>query len=400
MRVKLTQDTLRRLTPGTDLRDTKLPGLVVRVHRSGRASYLVSLGRGKWFAIGPTEHFTVAQARDEARGLLGDVSRGADPVAAKKAKRSSQTFRRYLRDTYAPWLRQHRKTADETLTRLELHFVSIFGSTQLANVTGFAVERWRSARLKAGTSPATVNRDINDLRGCLSRAVEWGLLEAHPLSRVKSLKVDTSSHVRYLSAEEDARLRAALAARDDRRRADRDAANVWRRDRNYPEWPTLGTYTDHLTPLVLLALLTGCRFGELTYLTWKDVDLTRALLTLHGTGTKSGKTRHLPLNAEALSVLRAWQSSSSTDGYVFPGRDGERLTTIKTAWGRLMRDAKIRSFRLHDTRHDFASKLVMAGVDLNTVRELLGHADLKMVLRYAHLAPEHLAAAVQKLRRS
>ena len=402
MKIKLTQDTLRRLTPGTDYRDTTLPGLVVRVHRSGRASYLVSLGRGKWFTIGPVERFTVAQARDEARGLLGDVSRGADPVAAKRAKRSSQTFRRFLRDTYAPWLRQHRKTAEEIVTRLELHFVPSFGSTQLSNVTGFAVERWRSARLKAGTSPVTVNRDISDLRGCLSRAVEWGVLAEHPLRSVKSLKADTSSHVRYLSADEETRLRTALAARDNRRRADRDRANIWRRDREYPEWPTMGVYTDNLTALVLLALNTGERFGELANLQWPDVDLARAILTLHGTvgtGTKGGKTRHLPLNAEALTVLRAWQSSSSTDGYVFPGKDGERLMTIKTAWGRLMRDAKIEDFRLHDCRHDFASKLVMNGVDLNTVRELLGHSDLKMVLRYAHLAPEHLASAVEKLGR-
>jgi len=73
------------------------------------------------------------------------------------------------------------------------------------------------------------------------------------------------------------------------------------------------------------------------------------------------------------------------------------MTEIKSSFLRLMTVTKIVNFRIHDLRHHFASRLVQAGVDLNTVRELLGHADLKMTLRYAHLAPEHRAAAVEKL---
>ena len=86
---------------------------------------------------------------------------------------------------------------------------------------------------------------------------------------------------------------------------------------------------------------------------------------------------------------------------MFPGKDeGKRLVDIKTAWTQLLKSVKdtpITGFRVHDLRHTFASKLVQAGVDLNTVRELLGHSDIKMTLRYAHLAPEHRAAAVAKV---
>jgi integrase len=87
----------------------------------------------------------------------------------------------------------------------------------------------------------------------------------------------------------------------------------------------------------------------------------------------------------------------TADAYVFPGAEGERLIDVKTAWKPVLKAASVTGFRFHDLRHTFASRLVMANVDLNTVRELLGHADLKMTLRYAHLAPEHKAAAVATL---
>ena len=109
----------------------------------------------------------------------------------------------------------------------------------------------------------------------------------------------------------------------------------------------------------------------------------------------------MPLNEEATDVTRHWQPSPhDPSAYVFPGDEGARLGGIKTAFLQVLRDAQITGFRFHDLRHDFASKLVMAGVDLNTVRELLGHADIKMTLRYAHLASEHKAAAVAKLARA
>ena len=92
-----------------------------------------------------------------------------------------------------------------------------------------------------------------------------------------------------------------------------------------------------------------------------------------------------------------WENQSKSNELIFPGKNGVRLDRIDTSWRSLMRLAHISNFRFHDLRHHFASKLVMSGVDLNTVRELLGHGDIEMTLRYAHLAPQHKAAAVEKL---
>lgn len=149
-----------------------------------------------------------------------------------------------------------------------------------------------------------------------------------------------------------------------------------------------------------MTLNTGLRQGELLKLKWENVDFEQAVLTIIGSTTKTGKTRHVPLNEEALFVLRAWKSqpgNKSLAGHVFPSIDGAPMTEIGGSWAWLLKRARISKFRWHDLRHTFASKLVMAGENLNTVRELLGHADYKMTLRYAHLAPEHKAAAVAKL---
>jgi integrase len=92
-----------------------------------------------------------------------------------------------------------------------------------------------------------------------------------------------------------------------------------------------------------------------------------------------------------------WQKDTKVRGYVFEGEPNKPITDIKKSWANLLTEANISEFNFHDLRHHFASRLVMASVDLNTVRELLGHSDLKMTLRYDHLAPEHKAAAVSKL---
>ncbi|WP_343239082.1 site-specific integrase [Stenotrophomonas sp.] len=117
------------------------------------------------------------------------------------------------------------------------------------------------------------------------------------------------------------------------------------------------------------------------------------MLTIRPENAKSGRQRHIPLNVEAMEVLQRWarQAGERRAGKVFD------VTDIKKGWGKLIADARIEEFRFHDLRHHFASRLVRAGVDLNTVRELLGHADITMTLRYAHLAPDTLAAAVARL---
>jgi integrase len=396
MRAMIGLELVRKLPArDLDIRDTKLMGFVLRCRATGRHSYRVQLSRGRWLTIGPVGTLTPPEAREAARQAIVDVANGIDPMA--EHRRGANTWSAFVTDVYGPWVTENRKTGSGTLERLKSRFAE-FDSLPLSDLSAFAVERWRTARLKAGAKPATVNRDLAAIRSALTKAIEWKLITLHPLATVKAARVDKIGHVRFLSSAEEKRLRAALEARDERRRVARMKANEWRREREYPEWPEYGRYTDHLTPLVLLAKNTGCRRGELLQLRWRDIDLKSARLTIRGDGAKSGTTRVVALNVEAVSVLKAWQPRpADADAFVFQNAEGDSLGGIKTAFLKLLQDAKIVGFRFHDLRHDFASKLVQAGVDLNTVRELLGHADLKMTLRYAHLAPEHQAAAVAKL---
>lgn len=402
MKTLIGVELLRKLPPGpVDLRDTKLAGFVLRVRPNGKHSYYVNHGRGRWALVGKASVLSPPEAREQARQLLADVVKGVDPQAKKRAERSRLTFDAFIREHYEPWAIAQRKTGGETVQRLRAAFGSVLSGLRLDEISPFQIERWRSARLKSGTAAGTVNRDLGVLKSALSRAVAWRILTSNPLRDVKPSRVDKRGIVRYLSDDEETRLLAALDARDSTRRDERDSANAWRRARGYDDWPAFGTYTDHLSPLVRLALHTGLRRGELFSLHWREVDLVAARLTVRGADAKSGQTRHVPLNTEAVRVLRTWHTPNvAPSALVFPGVDGAPLVDIKSAWSALLKAASIEAFRFHDCRHDFASRLVSAGVDLNTVRELLGHADLTMTLRYAHLAPERSAAAVARLVRA
>jgi integrase len=357
-------------------------------------------------SLGRTDEVALADARTAAQTLRAQAALGQ--LAPVDADLSDMTLGTFLTEKYEPWMRATYTARTRQVDRVRAMFAD-FLETPLVRITAGMVDRWRSDRRdrrrnKNGggerrVSGSTVNRDLAALQAALSRAVDWGFLTINPLTRMKRAVEDESAVVRYLSDEEEADLRATLVARDQGRRRARDAANRWRRDRGYDLRPAYGVYTDHLTPLVLLALNTGLRRGELFRLQWQDVQFKRRLLTVRGGGAKSGQTRHVPLNSEAAKVLERWkQENGGSRTFVFMNaRSTEPLNDVKKAWAVLVKKAGLLAFRFHDLRHTFASKLVMAGVDLNTVRELLGHSDIAMTLRYAHLAPEHKAAAVEKL---
>lgn len=381
-----------------DVWDDKLTGFIVRVYPSGNMVYRCEYARGKRITLGKTSVLTAAQARDRAREILADVIKGNAPLT--KRSKAQYTLKEFIEQEYAPWRHAHRKRAQEDIYRVIKQFVGEFGNTYLGAISPLLVDKWRSRRVMSGIKSVTVNRDIAILKALLSKAEEWNIIPENPLRKFRPVSVDTIAKVRYLTKEEETRIKDAMRSRNEKLKAARTRANEWRAARNYDCYPDLSqqAYADHMTPMIVLSLNTGLRRGELFSLKWENIDAERAMLTVAGETAKSGKTRHIPLNILALQCLNDWGAQSKQDGLVFPNpQTGIQFDSVKKAWSSILKVAGIKNFRWHDMRHHFASKLVMAGVDLNTVRELLGHADIKMTLRYAHLAPEHKAKAVAKL---
>ena len=248
-----------------------------------------------------------------------------------------------------------------------------FGGRRADGITPGEIERFRDA-LAQTASAATVNRHLTLLRAIFRRAVRDGKLEAPPMQAVQFLK-ENNARVRYLTPDEEERL--------------------------------LGSLPERLRPLIIVAIHTGMRRGELLRLRWEDVDFFSGTITVRQ--AKSGEGRRLPMNRAVREILwnlrqqRIREGKAKGDGrellspYVFCTPGGGYLFNLDRDWYRAIRQAGIQDFRFHDFRHTFASRMVMAGVDLYSVQTLLGHKTPAMTLRYAHLSPGHLRQAVEVL---
>ncbi len=401
MQAKISNSLIKTLVPADkayDVRDIHLKGFLIRVHPTGNMSYICQYKRGHRVNLGKVGVISAAQAREKAIEVLNNLHKGIEPKTQKGANKP-KTLDDFIEKEYKPWVLSHHKRGDETIATITRCFINFF-SKPLTEITASNIEQWRSTRSNAGISNVTLNRNIATLKSVMTKACEWGVLKENPLKNVKLFKIDRSPKVRYLSIDEESCLRQVLLEREHQLKHDRTSANKWRRERGYPLYPEFEEeeFCDYLMPMVLLSINTGLRQGELFNLNWHMVDLSEESLIISGHVTKNNNSRYIPLNDEAINIMKQlYKKSTLKEGLVFPSKNNQPFNNVKRSWSSILKKAQITQFRWHDLRHHFASKLVMAGIDLNTVRELLGHSDIKMTLRYAHLAPEHKIKAVKKI---
>jgi len=354
--------------------------------------------------IGTSDEFTVAQARDAARDFTARLKRGEN--VKKEKPKQKLLLGDFINSIYAPWRLSNHKAAQATLNMLKSQFENAFYSRPIEELKISDFYAWRNSRLEQGRVAATVNKNIVALKAALNWGVKHGYIELNPLEKLEPLKeYDSDVKLRYLSDDERERLMTALDAREKKLREARINHNEFLVERGRPLMPELdGEFADYIKPMVLLSLHTGMRRGNLFSLLWGDVDFESNTIMLRAAVSKAGKTLRIPLNSLAVKLLTSWKAQSAntaSDAYVFPSPvSGAMLNNVKKAWAGVLKAAQIENFRWHDMRHNFASQLVMKGVDLNTVRELLGHADMEMTMRYAHLAPSIKLQAVELLARN
>jgi integrase len=410
MKKKLTIKSIAALTPKTkyfDVWDTDIPGFFLRVHPTGNKGfhlfYRNNKGEKRTYTIG--KGLTAVQARDIAQKRYGEISNGIDVyerdrrtiLDASKAK--ATTLISFLENVYRPWLVENRKSGTNAYKRIKHSFTKLHDK-QLEGLTSWDLEVWRKERRKTKVSDSTLRKDLAELKAMVARAKEWGFIKLNQIYDFKYGRVEQNKISRYLTQTERTALYNAMDKREADIRSKRASGNEWRHKRGYELMNDYDgqRFVDYLKPMVILALNTGMRRGELFGLTWENVKLTTAQVTIVSTQAKSKKTRHIPLNTEAHETLKALkaQTNASTD-LVFSRKDGHQLTDIKKSWGLVVKLAALEKFRFHDLRHDFASQLVVKGVDLYVVKELLGHSSIQVTERYAHLAPKQLEDAVNLL---
>jgi len=243
------------------------------------------------------------------------------------------------------------------------HLSGFFGKdrplTELApvDIEGYKVHR------RAKVSGSTVNRELALLKRMFNLAITWDLfLAANPVRKVKFFR-EFNIGLRVLSSEEEKDL--------------------------------LQNASPYLQDLIRFALNTGLRIGEIFSLRWSNVDLKRAILAVFA--TKTEKIREVPINSETRQVLEAWWLGKKNEVVFYNPETGKPFVDLKTGFGLACQRAGISGVTWHTLRHTFASRLVNSGVDIVTVKELLGHSSLSVTMRYAHTNIDSKRAAVERL---
>ena len=366
-KMRLSDRTVTRLSATSreySVWDTRTAGLGVRVRPSGYRSFVVldnRNGPSKRRSLGPATSMTVDEARSLCLAILSgtlDPATDAPPVPL---------FGDFVEDVWRPECFDRFKPSSRLCFgyMLRKQLLPTFGDMTLDGITRREVMKWFDHY--SGTAPGGANQALGLLRQILNHAKVHGYLETNPASGIRRNPQRVFN--RFLSREEGRRLHAEL-------------------DRLVAERPVRAAQAD----VIRLLYYTGCRLSEIRSLKWCEVGAD----TLDLGDSKTGP-RTVYLNSEARQIIE--RQPRTGDDYVFPSHSDPTLPISESLslWLTLRKRAGLENVRLHDLRHNFASQAVLNGVPLPTVARLLGHRNVSMTLRYAHVADHEVEAAAERI---
>lgn len=286
---------------------------------------------------------------------------------------SNRSFKELVEKDYLPWARENKRSWRNDFSNIK-PLLAFFGSKKLTDISSFMIEEYKIKRKKTVTvrgrqrSPTTINRELQLLSRILSMAVSRRDLGTNPCFEVKKFKGEIRRK-RYLLPEEETRLMQALTGR----RA-------------------------YLRLIIMIALQTGMRRGEILRLRKQDLDFHRS--DIHVTKTKTDRDREVPITPTLERELKTHCLTLHSD-YLFANpKTGLPITDIKHGFDNACEKAEIREFRFHDLRHTAATRMAERGVDPFTIAAILGHTDIKMTASYAHATISAKRAAVVALEKA
>jgi len=341
-----------------------------RKTQSGEIRYRV-LVRKKGYAPQTATFRRKTDAERWAKNTEAAIDEGRH-FRGSEAKRHTLTE---LLDRYSESVLPQKADGGRTQALQLAWWKSKIGEQLLSDITPSVIVECRDELLKEDTdrpkSSATANRYLAALSHAFTVAArEWQWVEENPVLKVARL-TEPSGRVRFLNEPERERLLAACKANKN----------------------------PQLYPVVMLAISTGMRKGEILGLKWKDVDLDRGHLVLHK--TKNRERRGIHLSKPVRDVLHEHGRVRRINSpFVFPNKRGTAPEDIRAAWERAIKEAEIADFRFHDLRHTAASYLAMNGATPSEIAAILGHKTLAMVQRYAHLSDSHAAAVLARMNES
>ncbi len=376
-------------------RDTKSRGLILRVgakagpdgspKKTWAYDYRDPEGKRQTYKLGYAPNMTPGDAREALKKLGPDPAGDRRREREHKRRSASRTIKAFLEGAYQSEYLNHRKSGQATLKRIKSAWKP-FLDDDMATLDAMEVVKHRAKRLAKGIKPQTLNRDRVALLAMLNQAVKWRIIDKNPLDDPAFHPLEMADHKRVRWLGQRDHIEEIKDPGSDEKLGERQRfLKALKEAPNYLQW------------MVRLAMNTGMRRGEIFGLRWEHVSLNRREILVHADTVKTNATRHIPINDDVFNVLTEAGEVRSISGYVFVNPDtGTRFGHVKRSWAALVERAQLQDFTFHDLRHDYASRLVQAGVDLYTVRDLLGHSSITLTERYAHLRPDakHKAVAV------